>query len=305
MSVPPDVSIVVELDNLRLGGAERARRMVQRLTTDLEQVESRVELVVAFDEDDVGADEARALFGAVDVRLVSARGMSYYRLKNLAAEQASGDLLVFVDSDVIPEPGWLPELLRSFDDADVKVVGGNAYIEPAGIWGKTFALAWFFPLRAHEPALVRRETFFANNVAFRREVFERFPFPEAPGTARGACVRLGWSLRDHGIAIYRNESAQVSHPAPAGPRRALVRALAQGRDRAALSRDSQGREHLFPPRLARRVARSLVLERRRVGLSLAELPVAAAIAGLYYAVAVGAACATVVRPRFMEQRFRL
>ena len=97
----------------------------------------------------------------------------------------------------------------------------------------------------------------------------------------------------------------MSHPAPAGPGRALVRALAQGRDRAALSRDSQGREHLFPPRLACRVARSLVLERRRVGLSLAELPVAAAIAGLYYAVALGSACATVALPRFMEQRFRL
>jgi len=47
------------------------------------------------------------------------------------------------------------------------------------------------------------------------------------------------------------------------------------------------------------------VDRRRVGLSIAELPVAAAIAGLSYAVALGSALATQAAPRFMERRFRL
>jgi glycosyl transferase family 2 len=305
MSPRPEVSVIVELDNLRLAGADRARAMALRLRADLERMRPPVEVIVAYDEEEVAGEDVRTLFAPLDVQLVAGPDGSYYRMKNLGAERASGTILVFLDSDVVPDPGWLPELLRSFDDPDVQVVGGNAYVEPSGIWGKTFALAWFFPLRADRPALEPRANFFANNVAFRREVFERFPFPDAPGTARGACLRLASTLHAHGITVYRNAGAQVSHPAPAGPRRALVRALAQGRDRAVLARDSDGQQGVLPPRLARRVIRSLLLERRRVGLSLGELPLAAAIAGLYYAVALGSALATILRPRFMERRFRL
>jgi len=94
----------------------------------------------------------------------------------------------------------------------------------------------------------------------------------------------------------------VSHPAPAGVRRALERALAQGRDRAVLARDSRRGEGLVPPRFGPDVVRSLFVDRGRVGLSAAELPVAAAIAGLYYAVALGSALATRTGP---ERRFRL
>ena len=203
---------------------------------------------------------------------------------------------------MVPEPGWLGELLRSFERPDVAVVGGTVYVEPVGVWGKAFALMWFFPLRAEKPALEPHAIFFASNVAFRRDVFERFPFPDAPGTARHACVLLAQRLREHGIAVYRNEAAQVSHPAPAGVRRALERALAQGRDRAVLARDSRRGEGLVPPSFGRDVVRSLFVGRGRVGLSVAELPVAAAIAGLYYAVALGSALATRTGP---ERRFRL
>jgi mycofactocin system glycosyltransferase len=51
------------------------------------------------------------------------RGQSYSR--NLAASQASGDLLAFTDSDCVVDPGWLRELVVPFSWSRVSAVGGR------------------------------------------------------------------------------------------------------------------------------------------------------------------------------------
>ena len=51
------------------------------------------------------------------------RGQSYSR--NLAAAQASGDLLAFTDSDCVVHPGWLRELVVPFAWTRVSAVGGR------------------------------------------------------------------------------------------------------------------------------------------------------------------------------------
>jgi hypothetical protein len=97
----------------------------------------------------------------------------------------------------------------------------------------------------------------------------------------------------------------VNHPAPQLGRGAFARALAQGRDRVLLRRLSREPATLTPPELAKQTLRRLVVDRRRVGLSLAELPVALSLAALYYGVAVAGALATLVRPGLMTRHFRL
>ena len=51
------------------------------------------------------------------------RGQSYSR--NLAATQATGDLLAFTDSDCVVDPGWLRELVVPFAWPRVAAVGGG------------------------------------------------------------------------------------------------------------------------------------------------------------------------------------
>jgi hypothetical protein len=108
-----------------------------------------VELLVCFDG--TGVDESRLaaelsaeLEGskALARRLIPVDGGEYYELKNAGARKAIGDVIVFLDSDVIPEPGWLARLIEPFADEDVGVVAGNSYLDPQGFYGKTFALAW-------------------------------------------------------------------------------------------------------------------------------------------------------------------
>ena len=65
-----------------------------------------------------------ALPRATVVRSTHQPGLSGAR--NSAVEQASGDLLVFLDDDAAPTEGWLDALLEPFADADVAAVGGAA-----------------------------------------------------------------------------------------------------------------------------------------------------------------------------------
>jgi glycosyl transferase family 2 len=315
MSAPPSLSIVVEWDNVHFTHEPHAREVLARLQRELdgigEGVRKPVELILAYDGEEAEGAPLRRLAGEAlaesGVRPVylAAPGKRYYELKNAAAARAGGDLLVFVDSDVVPEPGWLGRLLDPFADRGIDVVGGNSYVDPSGLWGKTFALAWFFPLRSEEDTLRPATSFFANNVAFRRTTFARFPFPEAAGSSRGSCGLLAQALRSRGIAIQRATGAQVSHPPPQLVRAAAVRAVAQGRDRVLLRKLAREPGAIVPPQLATQTLRRFVADRRRVGLSLAELPLALSLATLYYGVAVAGALATLIRPGVMTRRFRL
>jgi glycosyltransferase involved in cell wall biosynthesis len=65
--------------------------------------------------------------GAVVVPNAGRQGLSDAR--NTGIDVARGDVLVFLDDDATPRPGWLAELVAPFDDPTVGGVGGRA--EPA------------------------------------------------------------------------------------------------------------------------------------------------------------------------------
>ncbi|MDO5068246.1 MAG: glycosyltransferase [Propionibacteriaceae bacterium] len=61
----------------------------------------------------------------VDV-VANARRRGLSGARNTAIEMIDTDLVVFLDDDATPEPGWLTELLAPFDDETVMVTGGAA-----------------------------------------------------------------------------------------------------------------------------------------------------------------------------------
>jgi hypothetical protein len=322
---PSTVSVVVEWENVLLAEAERSRRMLRQLAREAETVvrerlaESPIELLVCFDAEEVdgaalAADLATELpeMQALRYRVASVNGGEYYELKNAGAGEVQGDLLVFLDSDVVPEPGWLGNLLRPFADESVGVVAGNSYLEPRGFYGKTFALAWFFPLRATEAKVQPARKFFANNVAFRRNIFEQFPFPPLDEASRGSCWRLAHILAENGVQIVKSTGAQVSHPAPNGLHHFLARGLAQGRDRLLEERafGSRRTRSLLgtATRLKRdlhRSASSITKDFARVGLPAPAVPAALGVSASYYLLCTLGEVATMVSPGFMARHFRI
>lgn len=225
---------------------------------------------------------------ALPLELLAAPRQRYYGLKLAGAKASRGDILLFVDSDVIPEPGFLSALLEPMiADEQILVACGTTYVDPRrNLFEKAFAAFWLFPPRAEDGPPRRADEFLPNCAAFRRELFERMPFPQVDGF-RHAGAYLSAELNRAGVAIWSVPRARVKHPPPRGPRHALERALQEGHDRFE-DRIRQRRRVATPMRAIRGFRTSLATNRRRtlasfrrVGLARHQLPAALAIAASY------------------------
>lgn len=234
----PSFSVIVEWENARAAGTARATRTMSELVSQIrelaDEVAGRPELIILYEREAVDPrciDAALAAAGVEDapisVKLHATEGSNYYDQKNRGAEIASGDYVLFLDSDVIPEAGWLRALLGSVRRG-VDVVAGSTYVEPETFLGRAFALFWFFPLRSPSRGLVETAFFYANTVMFRRELFLAYKFPDLP-LYRGHCSVLGRSLRQNGIRLYQQTNARVRHPPPNAVH-FVHRALCEGYD---------------------------------------------------------------------------
>ena len=328
------LSFVLEWANTRLHGASRASRLLDALVRQWQEIaagaypstlpaaaarfldglDERAELLIVSGERLDGDREAelRALVeGVLDCAIHVAEGLEYYPLKSFGAARASGDVLLFVDSDVLPEEGWLAHLLGSFARPDIDVVTGQTYVAPTGVVGRAFALGWTYELRDRSGRLLRNPAkVYANNIAFRAEVFRRVDFRAVGRRSRGAVTLLRRDLDRLGVPIWENRMARVDHPPPTSVRHMVVRALAHGRDH--YMRDSERRAMaglarsvgVAAQRLARGLART-ARYRREVGASWRQVPLIASVIAAYYVVFAVGGVLTHVSPAAMARRFRV
>lgn len=234
-------SIVIEWENARLSELQRTHRMLESLAAQVAALDGDRfglrQIVFLYDRhavrrsliEEAVARKLTAVLAPDQLRLVDTEGLGYYQLKNFGAGQCEGDVVVLLDSDVVPEDGWLEKILTPFRHPRAAVVAGTSYIELESFYSKAVGLWWFFPLRSEGSGLRRVKRFWANNVAFRRSLFLATGFPNT-SNFRGQCVLLAARLARQGIPIVERRDARVAHPAPNGWRHFLCRALCQGHD---------------------------------------------------------------------------
>jgi hypothetical protein len=235
------ISVIVEWENAKLSELARAERMLAQLGAQMaaaaRERNVRAELIVLYDSNAVDpAVPGAAIAAHIDqatwpgtVSLVPAPGQRYYEQKNKGAQLASGEILVFLDSDVVPDEGWLQGLLSAMSDPDVAIVGGETYLATETLYDRLFAAFWQFAPKRPPRGVYLHTYFYANNFAVRREIFLANPFPDAL-SYRGQCAQLARSLRGQGIPIYRQGHSNVSHPPPQGAQTFVARALCRGHD---------------------------------------------------------------------------
>lgn len=311
----PSTSIVIEWDNARLSALARARAMLETLRRQIETLRPRFpappEILLLYDRheiDPAGIEAAldAAFADAADLarrRIVGVEGLRYYALKNEGASMSSGEVVVFIDSDVIPDEGWLETLLESFEDPAVEIVGGQTYMPRRSLYSKAFALFWFFGVRADREDMAEEPWFFANNFAVRRETFARFPFPPAP-LYRGNCVHLAETLRRNGVRIFRNYRAAVEHPPP-GLAKLATRALWEGHDHVMTLSAYRPCTWRTIAGLHLRSLRDMLVRARRdsraAGITLIQVPAALALGLVYWSLKLTGAVLTQIRPGLLSR----
>lgn len=311
-------SVIIEWENAKLSELSRTRAMLTVLGEQI--VEQRAEgfdcerIVVLYDWEAIEVGLIKTVLAetlpsqVVDcVHLIPTEDLRYYELKNHGARAVNSDFLVFLDSDVVPEPGWLAGLLSAVRQEGIDVVAGATYVEPQGLYAKAFALFWFFPLRDENAALEPATHFFANNVAFKRNVFMAHPFPSS-GKFRGQCVDLAQTLMANGFGLWRQGASRVSHPPPNGPRHFMCRALCAGHDWAIQSEPRPLHRHFL--RAWRRMWRSTLGAKQRIrnkrlelGMGRKEMILAIAIAVAYYKFVFLGEMVSFARPNLIPRYF--
>ena len=134
--------------------------------------------------------------------------------------------------------GWLAALLSGFRDFRKTVIAGSTHLDTGTRYERAVALFWIFQPREPTSELRQTRTFWANNVAFRRPLFARMPFPRL-ATYRVQCRVLAEDLARRGIPLWSTPAHE------AGIRRREVRRgfwNARGR-RVATGRRGDGSEH--------------------------------------------------------------
>jgi len=103
--------------------------------------------IIVIGKDDKGllAAENRLLL------LDTGRPVDASTARNIGIEKAQGDLLIFLDSDCLPQPGWLIEH-RAAHAAGHDVIGGGVLPDGDNYWHLTYNLTMFHEVFSTAPA---------------------------------------------------------------------------------------------------------------------------------------------------------
>jgi glycosyltransferase involved in cell wall biosynthesis len=132
--------------------------------------------------------------------------------RNLAAHEAKGEILLFVDADVVVKPDTVERVAADFENPQIAAVFGSYDDEPA----ETNFISQYknlFHRFVHQQSSSEAETFWAGCGAVRRDVFlavdgfnaERYPKPAIED------IELGYRLRAKGYRILLDKELHAKH----------------------------------------------------------------------------------------------
>jgi GT2 family glycosyltransferase len=220
---PRDLSTSVVIP-VRDGG-EAFRRCLQGVAA---LAPAPLEVIVVVDGDDPASAAAVAadLAAARCLRLPSRRGPAAAR--NAGARAARGDLLLFLDADVVPAPGLVGQVQAAFRaDPGLAALIGSYDDRPAA---PSFLSQYRNLLHhhTHQTGARRASTFWGACGAVRRSVLEALGgFDEDYAIPAVEDIELGYRMRRAGHRIELRREIQVTHLKHWGLRNMLVTDIRQ------------------------------------------------------------------------------
>ena len=179
---------------------------------ELDYPHDKLEIIVV---DDASTDQTPDVVSHYPVHLIRLKQhkqASYCR--NLAAQNAGGDILAFIDSDCLADSAWLRELVPAFKDAQLGALGGvvDSYFDKNSldryekVKSSLNVSNWFKRSQKNDPFFYLP----ACNLLARRHLFlELGGFKEE--LVVGEDVDLCWRIRKNGYQIEYRPQGRVYH----------------------------------------------------------------------------------------------
>jgi hypothetical protein len=166
-----------------------------------------------------------------------------------------------------------------------------------------------FPLRDPTDELTVAQTFYANNVAFRKETFLSRQFPDMPGLTHVPAKLLVDQLKRDGVTVWHVGNARASHPAPNGVLHFIERAISGGRARA-LTAESVTLSLIlrwvrYDIGCVSFACKRFMFEGSKVQMHWWQLLAATSIALTYYTFMLVGSLLSVIAPNLVRDRFKL
>ncbi|MCE5230357.1 glycosyltransferase [bacterium] len=205
-----DLSVVIPVRN-RPDGIRRAIEAVLRGGFD----RSRFEFIVI---DNGSTDDTARVAAAAGARVISEPVPNRCRARNRGAEAASGRWLAFIDSDCVPEPGWLTSLSRAIADADPHpkraLIAGPVLPAPPSSPVEAYIAKrrWVDQEKFLTPGRRFSPPFAATaNLAIRRDVYLHLGGLDPDLATAGEDADFCWRAAEAGYELHYEPNASIVH----------------------------------------------------------------------------------------------
>lgn len=192
----PEISIVIEGYNEK-GDLGTADETLEALSKQIHPID-RIELILVGDDTQVGGwkDRFRDVNHFHAIKYLAVEGNNYFGLKNAGADLATGEIIAFMDSDVLPKPRWVGSIVDTIKNRGSDVcMGPTLFRQPGGMSSDHIfmriaaSMAWGWILgKPDDEGLPTPRGFMDHNIAMRAEHYEDHKYKTDLGRLLGSML---------------------------------------------------------------------------------------------------------------------
>lgn len=214
--VRPSFSMIFETENLATVELENIYQSLSSLASQHLSPSQANEFLI-IDSGDTPAQVLEELQSSYPwITIHHAPDISYYEAKMLGASLATGEIVVFCDSDCTYVSNWLHDLLIVFQEKpEANIVAGETSTPIRNLYEFAIAIHYFFPRFSNRETPFETQGYFLNNVAFRRNFLLEHPIPTHLPLFRGNChIHCYHLCHLQGETIWQHPQAKAEHEPP-------------------------------------------------------------------------------------------
>lgn len=191
--------------------------------------------------DDGSSDNSPVIIEKYPVRYIRKNNSGPAAARNLGVNNSGGEIILFIDSDCIPQPGWLKAMTAPFENPEINGVKGRYITRQNSLTARFVQLEFEERYR-----MLEKQQYIdfvdSYSAAFRKEAFlNAGGFDESFPKADNEDVDLSYKLAAAGCKMVYRPEAVVEHTHPANLKKYLKVKFSRGFWRMAVYKAHPGK----------------------------------------------------------------